>query len=673
MRKFLTTGSPIHLKYRSDIDGLRGIAILAVVIFHAFPEWVTGGYVGVSIFFAISGYLISSIIFKGLNEGGFSFIDFYSRRIRRIFPALIIVMLSAFTLGWFYLLAGEFKQLGLYIAGGAAFVDNLIAWQGVDYFDGSAELKPLLHLWSLGIEEQFYIFWPLLVWICWKRKISTFVVLVLACFASFALNIKGFNYDPIATFYAPWTRFWEIIFGGLLAYCHIYHPNVLNRSHSPFPKKWLPSFISFLGFSIILYAIFFYTKKTAYPGWSALVPVVGALLLINGGEGNFFNKKILSNKVIVWFGAISYSLYLWHWVILSFARLIGGEEPRIRFKLALLFLSVALSWLTYRFIENPLRLGSYVKSKTFFLVITLGVLGFIGLNAYERGGLPFRSYNKTVMKYPESMVTTPRRKECFEILYAHSKKENWYCEVGVNSNSVDYFAFGDSHALSLVPALEAFGQANNKRILFAGTSGCPPLLGIQSLKGPKEIEEHNCKLLNERIYDYVRNNGIKNVILIGRWTYYTKSHSRPGEIVLIVKNPNGMVDAASSESDLKDALKNTVGLYQKIGVNVFIVEDNPQQSIDPSVALHKASKTPYDWAINKFSVTQNEHLRNQSKVNEYIESSGANIISFNGILCANGVCPLVEGGKFLYFDDDHLSISGAKKVAPELSRALLGQ
>ena len=157
MSKFLSSSPHIHLKYRSDIDGLRGVAILAVVIFHAFPDWVTGGYTGVSIFFAISGYLISSIIFKSLDDGSFSFIDFYGRRIRRILPALIVVMLSAFALGWFYLLAGEFKQLGLYIAGGAAFVDNFIAWQGVDYFDSSAELKPLLHLWSLGIEEQFYI------------------------------------------------------------------------------------------------------------------------------------------------------------------------------------------------------------------------------------------------------------------------------------------------------------------------------------------------------------------------------------------------------------------------------------------------------------------------------------------------------------------------------------
>jgi hypothetical protein len=170
--------------------------------------------------------------------------------------------------------------------------------------------------------------------------------------------------------------------------------------------------------------------------------------------------------------------------------------------------------------------------------------------------------------------------------------------------------------------------------------------------------------LNERIYDYVKNNGIKNVILIGRWTYYTRSQSMPLQVNLIAKNPDGKVDPASSEADLDFALKNTVSLYQKIGVNVFIVQDNPQQSIEPLEALKKASKTPYDWAIN---------LCNQRKVNAYIESSGANIISFDDILCTNRVCPLVEGGKFLYFDDDHLSISGAKKVAPKLSKVLLGQ
>jgi hypothetical protein len=277
------------------------------------------------------------------------------------------------------------------------------------------------------------------------------------------------------------------------------------------------------------------------------------------------------------------------------------------------------------------------------------------------------------MQYPESMARTSRQEECFGILYAHSKNHKWYCEIGANSKQADFFAYGDSHALSLIPALEVFGLAENKKILFTGTSGCPPLLGIQSMRGQKELEEHNCKLLNERIYSYVKSSGIKNVILVGRWTYYTKSLARPNEINYVARNPDNEVDAVSSEADLAFALKNTVSLYKQIGVNVSIVQDNPQQTIEPLEALKRASKTPYDWAINKSSISLEDHQKNQRIVNGYIEKSGANIINFNKILCPERICPFVVDGKFLYFDDDHLSIYGAKKVSPELTRLLLGR
>ncbi len=375
----------------------------------------------------------------------------------------------------------------------------------------------------------------------------------------------------------------------------------------------------------------------------------------------------------MWFGAISYSLYLWHWVILSFARLIGGEEPRIRYKIGLLILSVTLSWLTYRLIENPIRFGKYSKLKTFISIFILGIVGFIGLNTYERDGLPFRAFNKTVMQYPTSMVRTGRQSECFDVLYAYKKTDNWFCEIGVDFQGPSIFAYGDSHALSMLPALEYVSEDLNKKILFSALSGCPPVLGVQSMSGPKYLEEHNCKLLNERIFNYVKNNNIKNVILVSRWTYYTKSLSKPNEVTLIARNSDAEVDATSSEADLAFALKNTVNLYKNIGVNVYIVQDNPQQIVEPMAALKNATKTPYDWAINKYSITLERHVENQTKVNGYIDSSGAKIINFNSILCPRGVCSFVDGGKFLYFDDDHLSIYGAKKVAPELVRALSEQ
>ena len=211
-----------HSKYRPDIDGLRAIAVLSVVAFHAFPSWIRGGFIGVDVFFVISGYLISTIIFENLDKGTFSFSEFYSRRIRRIFPALLLVLIACFAFGWFALLADEYKQLGKHIAAGAGFISNFILWNESGYFDNSADAKPLLHLWSLGIEEQFYIVWPLLLWFVWKRKFNLLTITIVLAVASFILNLKGVKQDMVATFYSPQPRFWELLCGSLLAWFTLY-------------------------------------------------------------------------------------------------------------------------------------------------------------------------------------------------------------------------------------------------------------------------------------------------------------------------------------------------------------------------------------------------------------------------------------------------------------------
>ena len=207
-----------HPRYRPDIDGLRAIAVLAVVGFHAFPHWVQGGFIGVDIFFVISGYLISTIIFENLDSGTFSFTEFYARRMKRIFPALILVLIACFIFGWFALLADEYKQFGKHMAAGAGFVSNLVFWQEAGYFDNAAGTKPLLHLWSLGIEEQFYIVWPLLLWFAWKRKVHLAALVVVLAITSLALNLHGIHQDKIATFYAPQTRVWELLSGSIVAW-----------------------------------------------------------------------------------------------------------------------------------------------------------------------------------------------------------------------------------------------------------------------------------------------------------------------------------------------------------------------------------------------------------------------------------------------------------------------
>jgi peptidoglycan/LPS O-acetylase OafA/YrhL len=220
----MLTPQLVHPGYRSDIDGLRAIAVLSVVGFHAFPSHIKGGFVGVDIFFVISGFLISTIIYGSLERGSFSFVEFYSRRIKRIFPALLLVLFTVLAAGWILLLPDEYKQLGKHVAGGAGFIANFVLWNESGYFDNAAETKPLLHLWSLGIEEQYYIVWPLFLWVIWKTRLNLLFLTIVATLASFAFNVSQISSDPVGTFYSPLTRFWELFVGSVLAWVTLHQP-----------------------------------------------------------------------------------------------------------------------------------------------------------------------------------------------------------------------------------------------------------------------------------------------------------------------------------------------------------------------------------------------------------------------------------------------------------------
>lgn len=409
-----------HPKYRADIDGLRAIAVLSVVSFHAFPSWVQGGFIGVDVFFVISGFLISSIIFENLHKGSFSFVEFYSRRIRRIFPALILIMAACFVFGWFVLITGEYKQLGKHIAGGAGFVSNFMFWNESGYFDNSAETKPLLHLWTLGIEEQFYIFWPLLLWAAWKFKFNLLIVTIVIAIISFTLNINIVGSDKTAAFYSPQTRFWELLAGAVLA-----HLTLHRRILFPEFKHWLDDLLSKIGFAnngspdgervrnvqsvlgmiLIVAGLFIITKTRIFPGWWALLPIIGAILIISAGPKSWLNRVVLSSPMLVWIGLISYPLYLWNWPLLSFAQIVEAGSPSMVLRIVLVIVSIALAWLTYLLIEKPIRFGGYSNSKTLSLFISMLIVGYVGYNCYQREGLGFRLKDRQA--FSEYFENTP--------------------------------------------------------------------------------------------------------------------------------------------------------------------------------------------------------------------------------------------------------------------------
>jgi peptidoglycan/LPS O-acetylase OafA/YrhL len=391
--RFKTTG---HLDYRPDIDGLRAIAVLAVIGFHAFPAWIRGGFVGVDVFFVISGYLISTILLTGMEHGSFRFSQFYMRRIRRIFPALIVVLLSCMVVGWLVLFSIEYMALGKHVAGSAAFVSNLVLWNEAGYFDKAAATKPLLHIWSLGIEEQFYIIWPLLLYLTWKRKAATLTLLLLLLVISFAFNVRSAHFDPAADFYSPLTRFWELMAGALLAYLSLYRVNLL-RVFRKLPRPVLqmigagavPGSIALnvtaaTGLLLIVAAVLTIDETKEFPGWWALLPVVGTYLMIASGPHAWINNKLLVNRWLVAIGLISYPLYLWHWPLLSFIGIIDGHAPSPEAATLAILLSFALAWLTYLLVEKPLRFGKSAPIKAAILFVVMGIIGSAPRTSWPR-------------------------------------------------------------------------------------------------------------------------------------------------------------------------------------------------------------------------------------------------------------------------------------------------
>ncbi len=342
---------PLSLpKYRSDIDGLRALAVLAVVAFHAFPKMVKGGFIGVDVFFVISGYLISSILFENLEKGTFCFATFYARRTKRIFPALILVLVSSYLFGKFVLFKDEFQQLTKHIEASAGFIQNIVLWKETGYFDNAASTKPLLHIWSLGVEEQFYLAWPLLIWLVWRCRISLPLVTLLIAVISFLLNLQYVHDAPMAAFYLPQTRFWELLCGSLIAWSHLHPTAAVNALHN----RLFANILSIVGFTLIITGFARINMDSGFPGTWALIPVAGTVLIILSGAA-WLNQTLFGNKIAVWFGLISYPLYLWHWPLLAFAHIIQGEAPSPTYCAAAIAVAIILSWLTYRLIEKPLR------------------------------------------------------------------------------------------------------------------------------------------------------------------------------------------------------------------------------------------------------------------------------------------------------------------------------
>jgi peptidoglycan/LPS O-acetylase OafA/YrhL len=492
----------VSLPYRRDIDGLRAIAVLFVIGFHYFPSVFRGGFVGVDVFFVISGFLITSLIHQDVAAGRFSIAEFYERRIRRIFPALILVLLVALVMGFLFMLPDAYRTLGLNGAASAGFVANIALWMQQNYFAPSAELNPLLHIWSLGVEEQFYLVWPLILMVLARRRAMLPVAVGLAAL-SFLDNIVRSGSDPISAFFLPFSRFWELGAGAVLA---LLQARADRPVHS---REWA----GWAGLLLLALAMVTIDHDRAFPGWWALLPVAGAALLIAAGENARPNRILLSHRALVYIGLISYPLYLWHWPLLVFARIIRFQkEPTIIMSIGLIVAAGLLAHLTYKLIERPIRSAGRLSVKAVALSVLLAVVGCLGLAVYAKDGLPDR-FPREVQR---RLMKTDRDAEDAQVCrFDVDVRPSPECAGLGPAGSPLVLVWGDSHAFHLVSGLLALQQERQDfRLARYIAFSCPPMADALAPR-PNYCNEANA-LARQKI-EALRPD---TVIIAARWSAY---------------------------------------------------------------------------------------------------------------------------------------------------------
>ena len=376
-------------------------------------------------------------------------------------------------------------------------------------------------------------------------------------------------------------------------------------------------FKSISGAFLLMLALALIHKQRAFPGWWAGLPVLATTMLISAGPDAWFNRVVLAQRGLVRIGLISYPLYLWHWLLLAFTRAaLGGQASSLQCAIAVLA-SFVLSGLTYKLVEQPLRFGNALRIKTLGLLLALGLLGGAGHYLAGQPMPAYSPYQQLTAHYLSSMVRSTREHECFDLPYAYRRTDSWYCILGSGSGVPAVFAYGDSHAFSMLPTFEAYASQYKQRVAFLANSGCPPLFGVQSWSDVRWMEEHDCRKTNERIFRYVEENRIKSVILIARWNYYVGGLTRPDELNFISAQPEKDHSREISRRFFVAALQQTIDQYNAIGTRVYWVADNPQQKYAARDALKKAA-TPTDLEINRYAVSRNQHVADQAFVTQLL-------------------------------------------------------
>jgi peptidoglycan/LPS O-acetylase OafA/YrhL len=626
--------------YRREIDGLRALAVLPVILFHAGFETFSGGFVGVDVFFVISGYLITTIILAELEQGKFSIVNFYERRARRILPALFLVMLVCIPFAWFWLLPRDMKDFSQSLVAVSLFASNILFWRETGYFDTAAELKPLLHTWSLAIEEQFYVLFPLFLMLFWKLgRRWILLTLALVFLASLAVAQWGTYAKPSAAFYLLPTRGWELLIGVFAAF-------YLSKTNRKEFGKAASEVGGWFGLALIFYAVFSYNKSTPFPGLYALVPTLGTVLFILFATQQTSVGKFVGNRTFVGVGLISYSAYLWHQPLFAFARQRSLTEPSNTIFLLLLVFTLLLAYLSWRYVEAPFRKSNHFDRKNIFSLAFLGSFIFLslGIVGHTTDGKFINRSNSFVINQLDFRVRVNRGLSIG-------------CDKGYNTSpncltspQPEVLLWGDSFAMHLAPGLIASNP--DIKMVQKTVSVCGPFLGIAPIDA-KYVRSwsEKCLSTNESVFDYLKDTkSIKYVVLSSHFGQFL------GDKALVLTKEG--VILKGRDVALQSMLE-TVTKIRSLGKVPVVFSPTPQNGQNIGVCLKKA--TFFGQDISLCDVRVSDSLVRQANIWIFLSEleKYVTVVNFADFLCTDSLCSASLDNVFIYRDVGHLSHEGS--------------
>lgn len=641
-------------RYRPDIDGLRAIAIVPVVLYHFRVPPFSGGFVGVDVFFVISGFLISRLIWSEMGTGRFSFTDFYERRVRRILPALFAMLAGVSIAAILLLFPQMLVSYAMSLMATAGFVSNFHFFSATGYWAPAAAEEPLLHTWSLAVEEQFYLLFPLLLILFRGKSRNTLLWSIAAGWLiSFVISVISVRHAPISAFYLLPSRFWELLTGSFLA---------VGDFRAP-ANAFLRNLIALVGLALIGLGVFALSANSTFPGVNALPPCIGTALLIYanmGGQRVPWINAALATRAPVAVGLISYSLYLWHWPIfvLATAVLPHGLDARLTMiAVAASFVLAALSW---RFVEQPFRgHRSRVARRPLFVGAAAAIVIFVAVGGALAllHGLPQR-YDTETQRILAEAEDEPMRGHCFNL---SPKKINAHglCKLGVKTGTPTFILWGDSHADAIVPAIDKAASVQGKTGFVAAHGHCAPFAGV-------DLPDHACRPFNNAVMKVIAAKNIGTVLLDARWAAHAGVVS--AEIEQFAETGAGTVrprNVAKAQAEFAASINKTVAVLLAAGKRVVIIGPVPEFEHSVPMDLAKMRLWHEQWEI---APSRDEFLSREVFVDAQLAKlaklPGVTLVEPGDELCPAARCATMTDGLPLYRDSNHLSVSGAERLAP---------